>query len=107
MISPFFELSRPCLLDHRSHDLRHISSLLQSLNDLVLVIGSETLKCNTKFHSRIAVCGYELVVLKLDNVTLLIGKTICNLCKLARLIRKKYGYCKDTISEDQSLLHNR
>ena len=46
-------------------------------------------------------------MLQLDDITLLFGEGLGNLSQLTRLIRKQYGHGKNTIAENESLLHHR
>ena len=59
------------LSDKGSCYLRLESGLLESIKDLLLMLRTECLDGDTKLNLRLSVGSYELVMLKLDNVTIL------------------------------------
>ena len=64
-------------LDIRTYKLRLVSVLLQCFHNLLLVLGSECFQRNPEFYRRTAVNGYELIVLQLNDITVLLGNDIC------------------------------
>ena len=83
-----------------------ISMVRYRFDDLLFVLGSECFHCDPKFHRRVAVDGYELVVLKFDYVSAHLGNNTRNSVQLTRLVGKKDGDREDPVSQDQSLLHD-
>ena len=75
-----------------------ISLLGKYAQDLLLVLRSKCFNRNHKFHSRITVDCYELVMLKLDDISVFSGNHTCHTLQLARLIWKQYRYREDTAS---------
>ena len=46
-------------------------------------------------------------MIQFDNITLIFSDHTCNTYQFTWLIRNKYGYGKDTVTLDQSVLYNR
>ena len=70
------------------------------------MFGSEGFDRYTEFNRSISVDRNELVMLELNDVSALLRKYSGNLGKHSRLIGKKYGYGKDPVSCDKSVLNN-
>ena len=67
---------------------------------------TKCLQRNLKFNSGVTVDADKLVVLQTDDITLKLCDHICDIHKLARTIRKLYGYGKYTSSLDQTMLYH-
>ena len=93
-------------LQHSTHYLRFVAAFFKRIHDLRLMVGSECLKRDAKLHLCAAVYSDELVVLELDDITLLLCDSLCDSCQLTRLIRQQDRNCKNTISHDKSLLYD-
>ena len=86
---------------------RAISLLGKYAQDLLLMLRSECFNRNYKFHSRITIDRYKLVVLKLDDVSVFSGNYTCHTLQFTRLMRELYRHCDDPASRDQAMLYNR
>ena len=84
-----------------------ISLLGKYAQDLLLVLRSKCFNRNHKFHSRITVDCYELVMLKLDYITVSFCNNRSYSYKFTWLIWKKYRNSEDSASLYKSLLNNR
>ena len=71
------------------------------------MICSECFHSDPKFYGCISVGTYKLVMIQFDNITLIFSDHTCNTYQFTWLIRNKYGYGKDTVTLDQSVLYNR
>ena len=83
------------------------SCIFESFNNLILMICAKSLQCDLKFHCRISVRAYKLVMIQLDNIALSPGDHACHAYQFARLIRNEHRYCEDSVSLDQTMLNNR
>ena len=70
------------------------------------MICSESFQCDPQFHCRIAVDGYELVVLKFDDISVDAGDNTGHSVQFARLVGKTHRDREDPVSHDQPLLHD-
>ena len=68
------------------------------------MFSSERLHRDPQFHSGIPVCAYKLVVLKFDNIPLIVRDGLRHLHQLARFIRQKHGDREDPVALDQAVL---
>ena len=86
---------------------RAISLLGKYAQNLFLMLRSKCFNRNHKFHSRITIDRYKLVMLKFDDISVLTGDHTCDTLQFSRLIRKQYGYGEDTAPCNQSMLYDR
>ena len=95
-----------CMSHHNLHESWPEAAFLQALYDPVLVLGAEGFYGDAQLHALLAVRADELVVVKLDDVALLLGDELGHLYQLAGLVRKDGGDCEDPVSLDQAELYH-
>ena len=71
------------------------------------MIRTKRLQRNLKFHSRISVRTYKLVMIQLNNIPLRLRNHTCHTHQFTRLIRNQNRNRKDSVPLDQTMLHNR
>ena len=90
-----------------SDHLRLAACVFQSLYNLIFMIGSKGLHGYFQLYGRITVGGNKLIMVKLNDISLILSYDACHTYQLSCFIRNQYRNCKNTVSLDQSVLNYR
>ena len=88
------------------NDLGPVTFFRKDLHYLFFVFGTEGFERDTKLHSRIPVCGNELIVLELDDIAQGLCDSIGDGRKLSGLVGKEHGDRKYPVSHDEAVLND-
>ena len=80
---------------------RSASGSLQRFHDLILMICTKCLQSDLQFYSCITVCAYKLIMIQLDNISLILGNDRSYTNKFTRFVRNQHRYRENTISLNQ------
>ena len=70
------------------------------------MLSTEGLDGDTQLHALVPVGTDKLIVIKLDDIAVLVGDDLGDLDHLSGLVRKHGGYGEDTVSLDQAELYH-
>lgn len=88
------------------HQLGTVACICKGRHDLIFMFGSKCFHGDPKLYGSIAVDADKLVVLQLDDISMLLCQQIRYPRQLAGLIRQKDGYGKYPVSLNQSVLYD-
>ena len=71
------------------------------------MVCTKRLQSDLQFYSCITVCAYKLVMIQLDNISLILCNNRSHTYQFTRLIRDKNRYGKDSVTLDQTMLYYR
>ena len=70
------------------------------------MVCTKCLQSDLQLHSRITVGAYKLVVIHLDNISLILCDNGSHTYQLTWLIRDQNRYGNDSVTLDQTMLYN-